>query len=164
MYQTLQEKHTIPIPYQKMAGCTMLAACHTAPASCQKHDGEKTGVHERKESIEGCSISIANFALSVYKTPHFAPPAIDQTSGFPGPLWGVEKPQNMTTLNPLFLYQKPFPHPNSAETPLSSPPPLPLWDTDACARPALFSTKQKCKAKVKEESSSVTCHRRLSLQ
>jgi hypothetical protein len=40
----------------------------------------------------------------------------------------------------------------------------PLWDTDACARPALFSTKQKCKAKVKEESSSVTCHRRLSLQ
>ena len=40
----------------------------------------------------------------------------------------------------------------------------PLWDTDACARPIPSGTKQKCKAKVKEKSSSVTCHRRLSLQ
>ena len=35
------------------------------------------------------------------------------------------------------------------------PPSLPLWDTDACARSVPFSTKQKCKAKVKETSSSV---------
>ena len=34
----------------------------------------------------------------------------------------------------------------------------PLWDTDACARPVPSGTKQKCKAKVKEKSSSVTCH------
>ena len=40
----------------------------------------------------------------------------------------------------------------------------PLWDTDACARPALFRTKQKCKAKVEERSSSVTCYRRRLLQ
>ena len=39
-----------------------------------------------------------------------------------------------------------------------------LWDTDMCARPVLFSTKQRCKAKVEEKSFSVTCHRRLSLQ
>ena len=38
----------------------------------------------------------------------------------------------------------------------------PLWDTDACARPVPSGTKQKCKAKVKEES-SLQCHRRLSL-
>ena len=38
----------------------------------------------------------------------------------------------------------------------------PLWDTDACARPVPSGTKQKCKAKVKEKSSSVTCHRHLS--
>ena len=44
------------------------------------------------------------------------------------------------------------------------PPPPGLWDTDACARPALFRTKQECKAKVEERSSSVTCHGRLSLQ
>ena len=44
-----------------------------------------------------------------------------------------------------------------------SPPPPALWDTDACARPVLFSTKQECKAKVEERGSSVTCHRRLSL-
>ena len=44
------------------------------------------------------------------------------------------------------------------------PPPPALWDTDACARPVPSGTKQKCKAKVKEKSSSVTCHRRLSLQ
>ena len=45
-----------------------------------------------------------------------------------------------------------------------TPPPLPLWDTDVCARPALFRTKQECKAKVEERSSSVTRHGRLSLQ
>ena len=45
----------------------------------------------------------------------------------------------------------------------TSPPKPPLWDTDTCARPAPSGTKQKCKAKVKEESSSVTCHRCLSL-
>ena len=39
-----------------------------------------------------------------------------------------------------------------------------LWDTDACARPVPSGTKQKCKAKVEEKSSSVTCHGRLSLQ
>ena len=39
-----------------------------------------------------------------------------------------------------------------------------LWVTDACARAVPSGTKQKCKAKVKEKSSSVTCHRRLSLQ
>ena len=44
----------------------------------------------------------------------------------------------------------------------TNPPPR-LWDTDACARPVLFSTRQRCKAKVEEKSSSVTCHRRLSL-
>ena len=43
-------------------------------------------------------------------------------------------------------------------------PPPPPWDTGACARPVPSGTKQKCKAKVKEESSSVTCHRRVSLQ
>ena len=48
--------------------------------------------------------------------------------------------------------------------PLAHGKPPPLWDTDACARPVPFSTKQKCKAKVKEKSSSVTCDRRLSLQ
>ena len=41
--------------------------------------------------------------------------------------------------------------------------PLP-GDTDACARPVPSGTKQKCKAKGKEESPSVTCHGRLSLQ
>ena len=41
-------------------------------------------------------------------------------------------------------------------------PPPPLWATDACARPVLFSTKQKCKGKVKKESFSVTCRRCLS--
>ena len=40
----------------------------------------------------------------------------------------------------------------------------PLWDTDACPRPVPSGRKQKCKAKVKEKSSSVTCHRHLSLQ
>ena len=39
----------------------------------------------------------------------------------------------------------------------------PLWDTDACALPVLFNTKQKCKAKVEEKSSLVKYHRRLSL-
>ena len=54
---------------------------------------------------------------------------------------------------------------NNNATPNNSlQPPPPPRDTDACARPALFSTKQKCKAKVKEESSSVTCHGRLPLQ
>ena len=44
------------------------------------------------------------------------------------------------------------------------PPPRALWDTHACARPVPSGTEQKCKAKVKETSSSVACHRRLSLQ
>ena len=51
-------------------------------------------------------------------------------------------------------------HPRNAGASVNPPP---LWDTDACARPVPSGTKQKCKAKVKEESSSVTCHRRLSL-
>ena len=39
-----------------------------------------------------------------------------------------------------------------------------LWVTHACARAVPSGTKQKCKAKVNEKSSSVTCHRCLSLQ
>ena len=47
--------------------------------------------------------------------------------------------------------------------PMTPALPLPLRDTDACARPLPSGTEQKCKAKVKEQSSSETCHRRLSL-
>ena len=51
---------------------------------------------------------------------------------------------------------------SKAASEIHVPPPPSLWDTDACTRPALFRTKQRCKAKVEEKSSSVTCHRRLS--
>ena len=58
-----------------------------------------------------------------------------------------------------------FPKPHGrSDKDRTTHPQTPLWDTDACARPVPSGTKQKCKAKVKEKSSSVTCHRRLSLQ
>ena len=76
-------------------------------------------------------------------------------------------PQSMPWPIPLPARSDPFVEPQQQHLPTyrAPPPPPPgLWDTDACARPVPSGTEQKCKAKVKEKGSSVTCHRRLSLQ
>ena len=58
---------------------------------------------------------------------------------------------------PTLFQPHPSPTTGRQSFPMTRQPPRPaLWDTDACARPAPRGTKQKCKAKVKEESSSVT--------
>ena len=44
------------------------------------------------------------------------------------------------------------------------PSPAPLWDTDACARRCRSAPSRSAKPKSKKKSSSVTCHRCLSLQ